>query len=111
MIDLDELIRDLDNIPGSNDKRICDAKRVCKMWGWFKDVFGGRTTVYLHTDKVIVMDLMSKAEEKFFPLPITQNFEVQIQGKDDEQLHNTVNCIKSVWGVMEVRQSDKDCDC
>lgn len=110
MIDIRTMIESNENFCkhlGWTPTPVKDAIKVMKMYRSIR----GTTRNYdiAQFTKVEIDNILDGLEEEYFPSMITQNFKVQIQGKDDEALHKTRQSIKDVWGVKEVVQSEKDC--
>ena len=106
MLDTKEIIEDLEAInrrAGFTFTGVVNAIKVVKMWERLSIEYGGLIIKFPSHQKV-VREYMNEIEEEFFPSIIHQTVKVAIQGINKQRLRNTIETIKCVEGVDEVRQ-------
>ena len=95
-LDIKEIVdglKDINKRLGFEYKAISSAIKVCEMWQEFKD-------------DSCEFNLINIVEERFFPSIIKQTVTVEIQGKDEESLRDTIQQVRLLYGVKDVRPHD-----
>lgn len=98
-------LEDLDKHLGFRHSAVKSAIQVVKMWQKFIQACGGYVIMSSRCTKV--RDLTDEIEEQFFPTLISQVVCVDIQVKNEEELHDTTEQIRLLYGVKGVRTSEK----
>lgn len=106
-LDIDKTIDDLKGINkrlGFEYSGISDAIKVCKMW---KDVkYTASQWDVGQAAKLSLHRIIEEVEEEFFPPLITQTVTIEIARKSESLLEDTVDQIRLVPGVKDVRPHD-----
>ena len=81
------------------------AIKVCKMWKFARD--SAKNYDMGQATKLQVHRILKDIEGRFFPSTPSQDFTVTIEGSRQRR-DNAVQTIECVYGVKEVKQSDKE---
>ena len=102
-LDIDKTIEGLEGF-GSIEVR--DAQMVCKMWRWFRKSFKHYKMHYGMIGDVAVARIINEAEQRFFPYNVRQTVTIEIERKSESLLEDTIDQLRLVPGVKDVRPHD-----
>jgi hypothetical protein len=106
MVNVKEIIKDTEvfckNRLSYTPNCLSDAIKIMKMWQHIK--VDGIKRYY--GSGLSLDELVEEIEEKFSPSIITQTVTIEIQGKSEQRLRNTISTIECVDGVKDVRPHD-----
>jgi hypothetical protein len=108
-LNIQETIDSLESVNkrlGFGHGAICDAIKVCEMWRKFGSDNRNSHIYFATKPNKSIDELMSKTREEYFPSTMTQTVTIEVEGKDEEFLRDTIQQIRLLYGVKAVRPHD-----